>query len=52
MSNYRKLYDEKIIKGLKDEFKYSSIMEVPKLEKIVVVTELVTISLLKQQLKI
>ena len=48
MSNYRKLYDEKIIKSLKDEFKYSSIMEVPKL----VVTELVTISLLKQQLKI
>ena len=36
MSNYRKLYDEKIVKSLKDEFKYSSIMQVPKLEKIVI----------------
>ena len=36
MSNYRKLYDEKIIKSLKDEFKYSSIMQVPKLDKIVI----------------
>ncbi len=36
MSNYKKLYDEKIVKSLKDEFKYSSIMQVPKLEKIVV----------------
>ena len=33
MSNYKKLYDEKIIQSLKDEFKYSSIMQVPKLEK-------------------
>ena len=36
MSNYKKLYDEKIINSLKDEFKYSSIMQVPKLEKIVI----------------
>ena len=36
MSNYKKLYDEKIARALKDEFKYSSMMEVPKLEKIVV----------------
>ena len=26
MSNYKKLYDEKIVKSLKDEFKYSSVM--------------------------
>ena len=36
MSNYKKLYDEKIVKSLKDEFKYSSIMQVPKIEKIVI----------------
>ncbi len=36
MSNYKKIYDEKIVKSLKDEFKYSSIMQVPKLEKIVI----------------
>ena len=36
MSNYKKIYDEKIVKDLKDEFKYSSIMQVPKLEKIVI----------------
>lgn len=36
MSNYRKLYDEKIVKSLKDEFKYSSAMQVPKLDKIVI----------------
>jgi len=36
MSNYKKLYDEKIVKSLKDEFKYSSIMQVPKLDKIVI----------------
>lgn len=36
MSNYKKLYDEKIVKSLKDEFKYSSIMQVPKIDKIVV----------------
>ena len=36
MSNYKKIYDEKIVKSLKDEFKYSSVMEVPRLEKIVI----------------
>lgn len=36
MSNFKKLYDEKIVKDLHDEFKYSSVMEVPKLEKIVI----------------
>lgn len=36
MSNYKKLYDEKIVKSLKDEFKYSSVMQVPKLDKIVI----------------
>ena len=36
MSNYKKIYDEKIVKSLKDEFKYTSVMQVPKLEKIVI----------------
>lgn len=36
MSNLRKLYDEKIKDALAKEFKYSSVMEVPKLEKIVI----------------
>ena len=36
MSNYKKIYDEKIVKSLKDEFKYSSVMQVPRLEKIVI----------------
>ncbi len=36
MSNYKKLYDEKIVRDLKDEFKYSSVMQVPKLDKIVI----------------
>jgi len=36
MSNYKKLYDEEIIKKLKNDFKYSSIMKVPKLDKIVI----------------
>ena len=36
MSNYKKIYDETIVKSLKDEFKYSSIMQVPKLDKIVI----------------
>ena len=51
MSNYKKLYDEKIVKSLKDEFKYSSIMQVPKIEKIVINMELVIISLSKLHLK-
>ncbi len=36
MSNFKDLYESKIKKELKDEFKYSSIMEVPRLEKIVI----------------
>lgn len=36
MSTYKKLYEEKIVKELMDEFHYSSKMEVPKLDKIVV----------------
>ena len=36
MSNYKKIYEEKIVKSLKDEFKYSTVMQVPKLEKIVI----------------
>jgi len=36
MSTFKKLYNEKIVKDLMNEFKYSSVMEVPKLEKIVV----------------
>ena len=36
MSNFKKLYNEKIAKELNEKFKYSSVMQVPKLEKIVV----------------
>ena len=36
MSNFKKLYNEEITKKLVDEFKYSSSMEIPKLEKIVI----------------
>ncbi len=36
MSNYKKLYEEKIINDLKEEFKYSNVMQVPKIEKIVI----------------
>ncbi len=36
MSNYKKIYEDKIVKSLKDEFKYSSVMQVPKLDKIVI----------------
>ncbi|HBA37126.1 MAG TPA: 50S ribosomal protein L5 [Firmicutes bacterium] len=36
MSNFKKLYEEKIVKELTDEFHYSSRMQVPKLEKIVI----------------
>ncbi|MBQ4584320.1 MAG: 50S ribosomal protein L5 [Bacilli bacterium] len=36
MSNFKKLYNEEITKKLADEFKYSSSMEIPRLEKIVV----------------
>ena len=36
MSNFKKLYTEEITKKLKDEFKYTSAMQIPKLEKIVI----------------
>ena len=36
MSEFKKLYEEKIIKDLTSEFHYSSRMQVPKLDKIVV----------------
>lgn len=36
MATYKKLYEDKIVKELMDEFHYSSKMEVPKLDKIVV----------------
>ena len=36
MSNFKELYEKTIKESLKKEFNYSSIMEVPKLEKIVI----------------
>jgi large subunit ribosomal protein L5 len=36
MAEFKKLYEEKIVKELTDEFHYSSRMQVPKLDKIVV----------------
>ena len=36
MSNFKDLYNKEITKALHDEFKYSSSMEIPKLEKIVI----------------
>ena len=36
MTEFKKLYDETIVQSLMDEFHYSSKMEVPKLDKIVV----------------
>ena len=36
MSNYKTLYNEKIVKELTKEYGYSTIMAVPKLEKIVI----------------
>ena len=36
MSNLKELYNKKIVKSLMDQFHYSSVMEVPKLEKIVI----------------
>lgn len=36
MTEFKKMYDEKIVKDLMDEFHYTSKMQVPKLEKIVV----------------
>jgi large subunit ribosomal protein L5 len=36
MSNFKELYNKEITKQLHDEFKYTSSMEIPKLEKIVI----------------
>ena len=36
MSNFKELYNKQIVPSLMDEFHYSTIMEVPKLEKIVI----------------
>jgi large subunit ribosomal protein L5 len=36
MSNLKDLYNKKIVKSLKEEFKYTSSMQVPRLEKIVI----------------
>lgn len=36
MTEFKKLYEEKIVKDLTEEFHYTSKMEVPKLEKIVI----------------
>lgn len=36
MANFKKLYEDKIVKELTDEFHYTSKMQVPKLEKIVI----------------
>ena len=36
MSNFKELYNKKITKALHDEFNYSSKMEIPRLEKIVI----------------
>ena len=36
MSNFKELYETKIKKDLQNEFKYKSVMQVPKLEKIVI----------------
>ena len=35
MSNFKELYNKEIVKSLMDEYKYATVMEVPKLEKIV-----------------
>ena len=36
MNSLKELYNKEIAPGLKDKFKYSSVMEIPKLEKIVI----------------
>lgn len=36
MSNFKDLYNKEITKSLNEQFKYSSTMEIPKLEKIVI----------------
>ena len=34
--NFKKQYDEKVIPDLKEQFNYKNVMQVPKLEKIVI----------------
>ena len=36
MSNFKELYNKEIVKSLMDEYHYNTVMEVPKLEKIVI----------------
>ncbi|MFI3260702.1 MAG: 50S ribosomal protein L5 [bacterium] len=36
MSNFKKLYTETIMDSMKKEFNYSSVMEIPKIEKIII----------------
>ena len=36
MSNFKELYNKEIVKALKKEYNYSTVMEVPRLEKIVI----------------
>ena len=36
MSNFKELYNKEIVKALKDEYKYNTVMQVPRLEKIVI----------------
>lgn len=36
MSNFKEIYNKEIVKSLMDEYHYSSVMEVPRLEKIVI----------------
>ncbi len=36
MSNFKELYNKEIVKSLMDEYKYNTVMQVPKLEKIVI----------------
>ena len=36
MSNFKELYNKQIVPSLMDEYKYSSVMAVPRLEKIVI----------------
>ena len=34
--NFRKQYEEKVVPALKEQFNYKNVMQVPKLEKIVI----------------
>ena len=36
MSNFKELYNDKIVKSLMDEYHYTTVMQVPRLEKIVI----------------